>query len=44
MASVAIIKILIVGKGGHGSIPHANINPITPATLIYQSLINLPAL
>ena len=43
MASAGLIKIVIVGKGGHGSIPHANINPITPAALIYQSLINLPA-
>ena len=44
MSSVALIKIVIEGKGGHGSIPHANVNPITPATLIYQSVVNLPAL
>ena len=44
MSSVALIKIVIEGKGGHGSAPHTNVNPITPATLIYQSLINLPAI
>ena len=43
MASVADIKIVITGRGGHGSAPHNSINPIGAACDIYKALTALPA-
>ena len=43
MASVALIKIVITGQGGHGSAPHNSISPIGAACDIYKALTALPA-
>lgn len=43
MASCGSIKIVLNGKGGHGSAPHNSVSPITAACDIYKALTALPA-
>ena len=44
MASVACLKIVLNGKGGHGSSPHLSVTPIGAACDIYKALSTLPSL
>jgi len=41
MAECIIIKIIITGKGGHGSDPKLSNNPILPSTDIYTRYLDL---
>lgn len=41
MAEATILKITIIGKGGHGSDPKLSNNPIIPATHIYLRYLEL---
>jgi hippurate hydrolase len=38
-AAVTIVKIKIIGQGGHGSAPHKLRDPITAAAMVHQALL-----
>lgn len=42
-ASATILKIRVIGKGGHGSTPHKLIDPIAAANQIYQAFHTIQA-
>ena len=41
MAEITRIKLIITGKGGHGSDPKLSNNPITPSIKIYLRYLKL---
>ncbi len=43
MASSISIKVVLHGKGGHGSAPHTAISPMGAVCDIYKALVTLPA-
>jgi metal-dependent amidase/aminoacylase/carboxypeptidase family protein len=38
LAGGAIIDIKVKGKGGHGAMPHAAVDPITPLFALHQQI------
>ncbi len=44
LAAVAIFKVMIHGRGGHGGRPHEAINPLHAAARVVEALTSLPTL